>query len=971
MKNRTARLVISLVILSLGALSPALFAGQAVPDKKPLTYDAYDSWRSIRGTALSRDGAWLVYALVAQDGDGELVARNLSSGVEHRAPRGTDPVITPDGKFVAFAVAPLKADVDKAKKDKKKSEEMPKAGLGIMDLATGAVKTFDRVKSFKVAEDGGTFIAWLAETPEKKPDAAKDGEKADEKAEGEKKKKEKKKEPGTDLVVRELATGRDVTVSEVSEYVWNKPGTWMAYAVSSETPGTDGAFARRVADGATRSLIKGAGNYKGFAFDEKGVRLAFVSDRDAYGSDAPVFKLYFWESAAETAAELVPAGFKNIPAGMAVSEHGKLSFSKDGVRLFLGIAPAPVAEPDDAPEPIKVDIWNWKDPLLQPMQKARAEEEKKRTYTVVVHLAGKGKKATAGFVPLGAPDLPEVILSDDGGSVLGVSDLPYRPLISWDRGYADFYLVGIRDGVRKRILDKSPFAPSFSPAAGYLVYFGDADKNYHAYRIADGRTFNLTAGLGVPLTHEEWDKPGEPEPYGLAGWTEGDRSVLVYDRYDIWEVRPDGTGAHMITSGEGRKHGIVFRYAKLDPEEKAVPLGRPLLLAATDDVSKASGIYRVTLSADSKPGAPASAAPEKLFMLDKLCGDLLKAKGAESYVFTLQRFDEFPDLWVSGPGFADMKRVTAANPQQASYIWGRAELIDYVNAHGRTLRAKLIKPEDFDPSRKYPLMVYIYERLTDGLHRYVPPAPGTGVNFSRYVSNGYVILMPDIVYETGFPGASALKCVVPAVHEILRRGYIDPMRVGIQGHSWGGYQISYLITRTDIFAAVEAGAAVVDMTSAYGGIRWGSGSSRAWQYEKAQSRIGGTPWTRSLQFVENSPIFWVEKVRTPYLTIHNDEDDAVPWYQGIEFFTAMRRLGKEAYMFNFVGEKHGLRERPNQKYWTVHLDEFFDHLLKGAPKPDWMDKGVSYLERGKRDVDALFRKGSGLNFSTFPAESPR
>jgi dipeptidyl aminopeptidase/acylaminoacyl peptidase len=145
------------------------------------------------------------------------------------------------------------------------------------------------------------------------------------------------------------------------------------------------------------------------------------------------------------------------------------------------------------------------------------------------------------------------------------------------------------------------------------------------------------------------------------------------------------------------------------------------------------------------------------------------------------------------------------------------------------------------------------------------------------------------------------------------------------------------------------------MTSAYGGIRWGTGMSRAFQYEKTQSRIGAPLWGRALQFIENSPLFWVERVQTPYLTIHNDEDDAVPWYQGIEFFSALRRLGKEAYMFNFNGEKHGLRERENQKYWTVYLDEFFDHFLLGKPEPEWMTKGVPYLERGKRDVDALFK----------------
>lgn len=357
MKNRTAKLVIFLLILSMGALAPALFSGQAAPAMKPLTPDVYDFWRSIRGTALSRDGVWLVYALVPQDGDGELVARNLRSGAEHRAPRGKDPVITPDGKFVVFAVAPLKVDIDKAKKDKKKPEEMPKAGFGVMDLATGTVKTFDRVKSFRIAEDGGTHVAWLAEPPDKKPDEKKDGEKPEEKAEG-KKKKEKKKEPGTDLVLRELASGKDITFPEVSEYAWNKPGTSLAYAVSSKTPENDGAFVRRVADGTTRVLLKGSGNYKGFAFDEKGATLAFVSDRHDYKADAPVFRVYLWTEPAEAASELVPGVFKNVPAGMAVSENGALSFSKDGARIFLGIASPPKSEPEDAPEPLKVDIWN-------------------------------------------------------------------------------------------------------------------------------------------------------------------------------------------------------------------------------------------------------------------------------------------------------------------------------------------------------------------------------------------------------------------------------------------------------------------------------------------------------------------------------------------------------------------------------------------------------------------------------------
>ena len=960
----------SVLILSLCMFAAA--AGLALAAaKKPLFYDAYDGWRAIQGTQLTRDGQWLVYALVPQDGDGELVALNLKTNKEFRSPRGKQPVVTVDGKFVAFTIAPLRADVDKAKKDKKKPDEQPKPGLGVMNLATGEVTTVDRVKSFKVPEESGAAIAYLLEPPVKTPDEKKADEKTEEakkapevkkeepkkpepkaeEAKDEKKKEEKKKEPGTDLVIRDLGTGKETKIAEVVEYAWAKDGAWLAYGVSSKTPENDGAFARETASGKTVALLKGLGNYKGFAFDEKGGQLAFTSDRDDYKSDKSASKLYCWAPAAiklppaaGAASELMPAQARNFPAGMAVSENSKLSFSKDGGRLFFGIAPAPKQEPKDAPEPVKVDIWSFKDPFLQPMQKAGADDEKKRSLMCVVHFGPKEKK----FVQLATDDLPEIMLSEDAKLAVGNSDIPYRQLVSWDQGYDDVYLVSLADGSRKKVLEKSPHGVAISPGGKYLLYFQDGDRNYYAYRVADGRTFNLTAKLGVSLVDETWDTPNDPSPYGTGGWTDADASVLIYDRYDIWEVAPDGGKARMITNGAGRAGKLVFRYVNLDTDQKTVPVKEPIVLTATNETTKASGAYRVTMA---NPGGPA-----KVVMLDKLFGGLRKAKNADVYAFTLQRFDEFPNLWVSDVDFAAARKVSDADPQQADYLWGKAELIDYTNGDGVILPAVLIKPDDFDPTKKYPLMVYIYETMAEGLHRYYAPGPGTNINFSRYVSNGYVVLMPDIIYEVGYPGPSSLKCVIPAVEKVLGLGYIDPKRVGIQGHSWGGYEITYMITQTNMFAAVEAGASVSNMTSAYGGIRWGTGMSRAFQYEKTQSRIGAPLWTRALQFVENSPLFWVERVKTPYLTIHNDEDDAVPWYQGIEFFSALRHLGKEAYMFNFNGEKHGLRERENQKYWTVYMDEFFDHYLLGKPRPEWMDKGVPYLERGKRDVNALYKK---------------
>jgi dipeptidyl aminopeptidase/acylaminoacyl peptidase len=955
--TRRARLVAGRILVLVALIVPLAFtAGPAAgAAKKPLAYDAYNGWRSIQGAELARDGQWLAYALVPQDGDGELVVLNLKTNTEYRSVRGKEPVITADGKFVVFTIAPLKAEVDKAKKDKKKAEEQPKNALGIMDLATGKVTTVERVKSFKVAEDGGAFAAYLLEAPLKKPDEKKDEVKPEEKPAAkpgeekkeEPKKEEKKKEPGTDLVVRELGTGKETVIAEVADYAWNKPGTWLAYAVSSKTPEHDGAFAFDPAGGKTTALLKGLGNYKNLTFNEKGAALAFTSDRDDYKSEKSASKLYYWPAAAAAAAELVPAQAKGFPAGQAVSENGRLQFSKDGGRLFFGIADAPKPEPKDAPEPVKVDIWNWKDPYLQPMQKARADEDKKRTLLCVMHLGPKEKK----FVQLATADVPEIRLSEDAKLAVGISDLPYRQLISWDRGYEDDYLVSLADGTKTKVLEKSPYGARLSPGGKYLLYFRDEDRNYYAYRVLDGKTFNLTAKIGVSLVDETWDTPDEPRPYGQGGWTDNDAAVLIYDRYDIWEVGPDGAKARMITNGTGRRDKVSFRYVNLDPDLKTVPAKGPITLMAANETTKASGYFRVDLA------APAD--PVRIVMLDKQLGGLRKAKHADVFLHTEQRFDEFPNLWVSGPDLAAARKASDANPQQAEYNWGKAELIEYTNGDGKRLPAVLIKPEDFDPAKKYPLMVYIYETDAVGLNRYYAPGPGTNINFTRYASNGYVILSPDIVYEVGYPGPSSLKCVVPAVEKVLAMGFVDPKRVGIQGHSWGGYEISYMITQTDIFAAVEAGASVVNMTSAYGGIRWGSGMSRAFQYEKTQSRIGAPLWARFLQYVENSPLFWVERVQTPYLTIHNDEDDAVPWYQGIEFFSALRRLGKEAYMFDFNGEKHGLRQRENQKYWTVHLDEFFDHFLLGKPEPEWMTKGVPYLERGKRDIDALFKGEAG------------
>jgi dipeptidyl aminopeptidase/acylaminoacyl peptidase len=980
-----------------GALAPA---AQTPTEKRPLSYDVVDYWRSIQGTRLSNDGQWLAYATTSQAEDGELVVRNVKTGQEFKHPRGTGPTFSSDNAFLVFTIAQSKADEEKERQATSSSEtpaggqgargegaaattpREPRTGLGIMALPGGKVTTIEKVGSFRMAEEAATWLAYYkgiggagggargggargaggargggaapaagargAATPAAGQAAQRGGRGAT---------REKRKDPGSDLILRKLATGEETTIPEVTEYDVETKGTWLAYATSSADAAKDGAFARLLADGTVKPLMTGRGRYKSLTFNEAGNQIAFLSDQAEYDKPVSPYRLYLWKGGDAPAAELVSAATPGVLKGLVVADAAP-RFSRDGSTISLSVGPPPAPNPaptpdpnDKTPAPLTVDLWSYRDQVIQPMQRVQAEAERSRTFRGIVHLSD------GRYVQLATPELPTVTPGDDPKWAIGTSNLPYRMESSWDQGYNDVYLVDLGTGKPTRVLEHwGGGGTALSPGGRYVLYFNEQTGHWYTYRIADGARVNLTEKLPVRF-QQDFSTPDLPGPYGTGGWTADDQSLLLYDEFDIWEVKPDGTGARMITNGEGRKQSLVFRYRSLDPEERVVPTTGPMLLSTTNERTKATGFYRMPFTGGG--------APEKLVMVDRGFArerssgvlTLTKAAKAETVFFTLSRFDEFPDLWVANDlTFKDMKKVSNVNPQQSQFVWGRSEIIEYINGDGKRLQAILIKPENFDPSKKYPLMVYIYEELTNNLHNYVAPNVGTSINVTRYVSNGYVVLEPDIVYDTGFPGESAEKCVIPAVNSVVALGYIDPKRIGIQGHSWGGYQITHLITRTNIFAAVEAGASVANMISAYGGIRWGTGMVRQFQYEKTQSRIGAPPWDEPLLYIENSPIFWVRNIHTPYLTIHNDGDDAVPWYQGIEFNMAMRRLGKEAYMFNYNGEAHGLRNRDNMKNWTVHMDEFFDHYLIGKPRPEWMDKGVSYLDRGKRDVSGMFKK---------------
>ena len=954
--------------------------------KRPITHQDYDSWRSIQAPQISRDGKFVAYAFLPQDGDGDIIVRNIGTGVDWKAPRGyrppvpppddpgtnvgeviaaqgrlVRPVFTADSKFLIFSIEPTKAEVNKAKKEKKKPEDMPKNAMGIMDLSNGTVTKIEKVKNFQVPEDGSGFIAYLMEAkPEAKP-APRETSSASgsaeapaatgnnvaparepQAAEGNRpgaRPPQKKKEYGTDLILRNMTGGTETTFADVLDYSLTKDANTLVFAVSAKNEDTNGVYAVNTrVDGSRTELLRGKGKYQKLTWDEDNNQLAFIADKDDAAAKQPRSKLYYWprtptpQAAAIEIASSVSPGLRK---DSVISERANLGFSLDGSHLFFGAAPPPEPEknPDEeipADEKVLVDLWHWKDDYVQPIQKVRAEQERNKSYRAVYDIANRK------VVQLADESMESVSPSNDGSVAIGTDNRRYRVMADYDPGFNDFYLVNTRDGSRKLIAEKQRSNYSLSPGAKYALFFDG--KDWNSYSLVDGRTVNLTRSLPVRFFNEENDTPSIPGSYGIGGWTKDDRDVLIYDRFDVWQVAPDGSSAKNLTDGVGRKEKTAFRYVRLDPKERSIDPAKSLLLHADNEETRDSGFYRDKIG---------GGLPEKLLMGAKDYNNPTKARDAEVLMLSASRFDEFPDLWISNSSLKDLKKVSNGDSQRSQFKWGTAELVPFNSTDGVPLKGVLLKPEGFDPKKKYPMLVYIYERLTQGLHQFRSPGPGTSINPTFYVSNDYLVFMPDIAYTVGYPGPSALKCVLPAIQAVVDKGFVNENAIGIQGHSWGGYQIAYMVTQTNRFRAAAPGALVSNMTSAYSGIRWGTGLPRQFQYERTQSRIGGSLWDYPLRFLDNSPVFRADRVQTPLLMIHNDEDDAVPWYQGIEFYLALRRLGKEAYLFSYNGEKHGLRKRINQKDYTRRLQEFFDHFLKGAPSPEWMEKGIPYLQREK------------------------
>jgi len=912
----------------------------AQTNKIPLTHSVYDSWTDIANPSISNNGSWIFYEVNPQDGDGNLWLSKTDKSFQKNFSRGYKASISGGNSFIVYQIKPFKNDVRKAKLDKKKKEDMPKDSLGVYTFENSKSYLFGKIKSYKLAEKTGDWVAIYLEEEKKKEKPATDSTKTDQPKPNAKKTKPESNDKTGKLILLNPITDQKFEYSKVTDYTVSKDGSKFLFtSISDDTLKNSIVTLFDTKKAETNTLFTQKGEFSGISLDYNGSQLAFLFTADT--GKIKIFDLYYYSLKEGIAQKTITSQTKGLPQGWVVSQHFSPYFSDKGNRLFIGTMPKPIEEPKDTltdDEKTTFDLWSWTDTLLQTQQLVNLKRQEKKSFLAVYHLKEKQ------LVQLADNSIPMLRVGNNGDApfTIGENSKPYEYTMTWEtptRG--DFYQIDINTGKRTMIVAANPFRVSLSPSGQYAAYYNDTDNSWYSWTAKDKKIINLTSGIGVNLFDEDNDMPQIPSPYGFAGWVEGEKLMIIYDRYDLWALDPTGkTKPVCLTGGKGRNSKTVYRYQRTDPEAEYIKLNDPILLSTFNKTTKQDGFCSISIS------KPNEITP--LIGGDYKINFVKKADNANQIIWQRESFTEYRDVWTSNLQFSNPTKLSNANPQMDNYLWGSVELVSWIDFNRDSVQGLLYKPENFDPNKKYPMMVYFYETHTDNLHSHFEPKPGRSVICpTLYTSNDYVVFFPDIKYKTGLPGKSAYDAIISGTMAMIAKGFVDKDRIGVQGQSWGGYQIAYLVTQTDIFRAASAGAPVSNMTSAYGGIRWGTGLARMFQYEHTQSRIGGTLWEKPLHYIENSPLFYAPRVNTPLLIRHDDADEAVPWYQGIEYFLALRRLGKPVWMINYNDEAHNLVRRANRIDWTIRMMQFFDYYLKDAPQPKWLKEGIPAEKKGK------------------------
>ena len=962
------------LILVLIGITMTLVSLQA--QKKPLNPEAWDSWKSVRALLPSNEN-YLIYNVYPEEGDSKTSIYDIKNeknilSVE----RMSRPVISLDAKTVVYSVTATFKQKRAVKL--KKTKKAPEDTLHIFSILNNNEKVFPFLKKEQHGKYLREYIAFQIDEKAKEAAEKKAAEKTEEVSAdttqvktniaAENKKIEKAAKDSTDLkkpkkdynplYVMNINTLAIDTIHGVQSYSINNECDkvfYINYIDKKDSLAKKSLIMYDILTSQTDTIITGDAKAKIELpqYEDKQDIGIFYAQLDTAKAEKDFQNLYafYGERENHDAILLADKNVEGIPEGYQLA--GKSYFARKGKSIV--VTTSKIKEPKDTTiadiDRVDVQIWKWDADFLPTMEVSKKAEHPDFDFIINLDPNKLLSEKNVKLIQIEDDTVPSVYLRNGQDYILETTYQPYVISSMWDYDVPeDIYKISLLTGKKELVKKKVHLGGrlSASPDGNTYVWFDSKDRNWFQYNMSDGSIKNLTKDLGVAFYDVDNDIPANPRSYAFVEWFENSSEFLIRDKYDYWCFDVKGDKApHLLTNGFGRKNNTVLKveYPILNKEVFTNPYARSkelssdglIYFSSLNKKTKENGYYMMDLSKRKPVMTKIFQGPYSLKSMLISLSDGHKKLRKPTYAYIKSNFETSPDVYITKNAFKDEKKITDINPQQKDYSWGTAELINYKVQGGKDAQGMIFKPENFDPNKKYPMLIYFYEKNSDTFYNYRIPHPSHSIiNITEYVSNGYLVLVPDVYFEIGHPGKSGMNSIMAAVDKICENPWVDQDNMALEGQSWGGYLTAYMVTQTDRFKCAEAGAPVSNMTSAYGGIRWGSGVVREPQYEDGQSRIGTDLWSGFDLYVENSPLFFAPNVKTPLLIMANDHDDAVPWYQGIEYFTALRRLGKPAWMLTYKGEVHNLMQRKNCKDLSIKLAEYFDYYLKGAEKPSWM-----------------------------------
>ena len=981
------------------AEAPATSPTTAPAVPRPIGPADMKAWNTIRQTALSSDGKWFAYVIGPVESNLTLIVRSTAEGAtESRIPVGANGgsiVISGDSKWLGYIVAPPRVDssargrgaargggggANSGTQPPDSTRRSPANKFVLMNLASGEKTEFDRIRRFQFNGDTATWVALVGYPPGAAGNTTTGtaagraggaaGPPAATGAVG-----------GASVILYSIESGERFNMGPVGEFAFDESGNWLAYTMETSDQVGNGVQLRNMKTSVARSLDSEPMIYRHLAWTDSARALGVMRGKiDEVRRDTTFTLVAFTQFSPSGPAKRLtfdPTGRQDFPRGWKLASDRAPRYATDLSTVFFGVregvkpgtgqvagrggagtaiqAGAPGAggtinqantgRAGGANDEVSLILWHKDDPRLQSQQMVQEQADRSFNYL------SQYRFADDRFMQLVADSMRSLTITPGDRYAYGTDNREYMQQASYSgRNYLDVYRVDLTTGKSTLQMKKKPaVGPMMASPDGRKVLYWGKDGHYWVLDLATGDTVNITRSVATSFVNTEDDHNNlYPPPTQPRGWATDNSAVLLYDNWDVWKVPVNPAAGRAVNlTGDGRRTQVRYNRTyqfespvaaaggRFGGPGAAIDVSKPLYFGTYGEWTKKEGLSRVD---PGKPGA-------QQLMLDTARINITRARSVDTYVYSRQNFAEFPDYHVFKDGFKGSYRITDVNPQMKELAWSSGtRLIDYRSDKGDRLQGALYLPANYQPGKKYPLLVTIYERRSQNMRSFVSPSETRAPDPSLYTSRGYAVLDPDIKYRVNDPGMSAVWSVIPAVKAAIATGLVDPAKVGLWGHSWGGYQTAFLVTQTNIFKAAIAGAPLTDLVSMYSSVYWNTGGTNQAIFESSQGRFTGNFIDNYDAYIRNSPAFHAKNVTTPLMLLHNDKDGAVDFNQGITYFNTLRQLGKDVILLEYQGENHGLARPANQRDYAGRMAEWFDYHLTGAPPADWIIKGVPRIK---------------------------